>query len=128
MGIFSSIKDAIFGHAAAAVSALTGGDAAAPAADAAAPAAAADGQVDVEAVMNKLSDDQGGDLNWQESIVDMMKLLGIDSSLSHRQELAKELNYDGDMDDSASMNIWLHQKVMEELAANGGKVPANLLK
>ena len=56
----------------------------------------------------------------------MMKLLNLDSSLAHRKELATELHYDGDMDDSATMNIWLHAKVMEQLAANGGKVPASL--
>ncbi len=128
MGIFSSIKDAIFGHhdAAAPAAAL----APAPAADAAPAAAAAaptpTAPVDVEAIMDKISDDHGGDLNWRTSIVDLMKLLDLDSSLDHRKELAEELHFDGDTDDSASMNIWLHKHVMAELAANGGKVPADL--
>lgn len=129
MGIFSSIKDAIFGHheAAPAAAEAAAPAAEAPAAAAAAPAAAAPAEpVDVEAIMDKLNDDHGGDMNWRESIVDVMKLLGLDSSLDHRKQLAEELHYDGDMDDSASMNIWLHKKVMQELAANGGKVPANL--
>jgi len=65
-------------------------------------------------------------LNWQTSIVDLMKLLDLDSSLSSRQSLAKELGYSGDMHDSASMNIWLQKQVMQKLAENGGKVPASL--
>ena len=129
MGIFSSIKDAIFGHADAAPAAAPAADAPAADAPAAAPEAAAaapTAPVDVEAIMNQLNADHGGDLNWGTSIVDMMKLLDLDSSLDNRKQLATELHFDGDMDDSASMNIWLHAKVMEELAANGGKVPANL--
>jgi hypothetical protein len=82
--------------------------------------------VDVEAVMDKAVTESGQQLNWRTSIVDTMKALGIDSSLEHRKELAKELNYTGDMNDSAAMNIWLHKKVMTELAANGGKLPPNL--
>ena len=66
-------------------------------------------------------------LDWRHSIVDLMKLIGVDSSLSARKELAKELNYSGDTSDSASMNIWLHKEVIKKLAANGGKVPAELL-
>ena len=65
--------------------------------------------------------------NWRHSIVDLMSLLGIDNSLADRKELAQELGYTGDMNDSATMNIWLHKQVMQRLAANGGKVPANLL-
>ena len=68
----------------------------------------------------------GKDLNWRTSIVDLMKLLGIDSSLANRKELATELGYTGELDGSAEMNIWLHKAVMRELAANGGKVPADL--
>ena len=82
--------------------------------------------VDVEAVLNKLKSDKHANLDWQHSIVDLMKLLDLDSSLSARQELAKELHYSGDMHDSASMNIWLHKQVMTKLAENGGKVPENL--
>ncbi len=65
-------------------------------------------------------------LDWRHSIVDMMKLLDLDSSLASRQELAKELHYTGDMSDSAKMNVWLHGEVMTKLAANGGKVPDDL--
>ena len=65
-------------------------------------------------------------LNWKTSIVDLMKLLKLDSSLAERKELAKELGYSGDTSDSASMNICLHKQVMNKLAANGGKVPADL--
>lgn len=82
--------------------------------------------VDVEAVMDKAVTESGQQLNWRTSIVDTMKALGIDSSLEHRKELAKELNYTGDMNDSAAMNIWLQKKVMAELAANGGKLPPSL--
>ena len=83
-------------------------------------------QVDVEAVMNKLAKENAQKLNWKTSIVDLMKLLDLDSSLAARKELAKELKYTGDMNDSASMNIWLHKQVMTKLAQNGGKVPADL--
>ena len=128
MGIFSSIKDAIFGHKAAAQTA--------PAADAtttaAAPAPAADTTtqqpVDVEAVLNEISSDKGNpDLNWKSSIVDLMKLLGIDSSLHNREALADELGYTGEKNGSAEMNIWLHKATMKALADNGGRVPANML-
>jgi hypothetical protein len=82
--------------------------------------------VDVEAVLNKLKAEKHANLDWEHSIVDLMKLLDLDSSLSARQELAKELHYTGDMHDSASMNIWLHKQVMTKLAENGGKVRENL--
>ena len=65
--------------------------------------------------------------NWRQSIVDLMSLLGMENSLTERKALAKELGYTGDMNDSASMNIWLHKQVMKQMAANGGKVPANML-
>ena len=92
----------------------------------AAPAAAPMQQVDVEAVLNNMQQQSGQQLNWRTSIVDLLKLLGLDSSLQARKELAAELNYTGDTNDSASMNIWLHRQVMNKLAANGGKVPADL--
>ena len=80
---------------------------------------------DVAAILDgKLGADK---LNWRTSIVDLMKLLGLDSSLAARKELAKELLYDGDMKDSATMNIWLHKQVMSRLAAYGGSVPPELL-
>lgn len=83
--------------------------------------------VDVEAVLTqKLADKGNPDLNWRSSIVDLMKLLDLDSSLDNRKELATELGYTGDKDGSAEMNIWLHKRVMSELAKNGGKVPAGL--
>ena len=87
------------------------------------PAAA----VDVEQVLTSIAASKGNpDLNYRTSIVDLMKLLGMDSSLDNRKELATELGYIGDKDGSAEMNIWLHKEVMRQLAANGGKVPASM--
>lgn len=83
--------------------------------------------VDVEAVLNGMAAKNSEKLDWKHSIVDLMKLVGMESSLAERKELAKELGYTGDMNDSAKMNMWLHKEVMKKLAANGGKVPANLL-
>ena len=128
MGIFSSIKDAIFGHKAQAAtppaSAVLpeGGTTIAPQPQPTAPTAVSD--VDVEANLAEMG--HGKNLNWRTSIVDLMKLLGIDSSLDNRKELARELGYTGDLDGSAEMNIWLHKATMQELAKNGGKVPAAL--
>ena len=83
--------------------------------------------VDVEQVLEaKLAEKGNPDLNWRTSIVDLMKLLDIDSSLDNRKQLAEELGYTGEKDGSAEMNIWLHKEVMRRLAANGGTVPANL--
>ena len=98
----------------------------APAAPAAAPAPVAMDQVDVEAILNQKLQASGQNLNWRTSIVDLLKLLDLDSSLQSRKELAAELHYTGDTSDSASMNIWLHRQVMNKLAQNGGKVPADL--
>ena len=84
--------------------------------------------VDVAAILNNLAAKNPEKLDWKRSIVDLMKLVGMDSSLAARKELAKDLNYSGDMNDSASMNIWLHNEVLRKLAANGGKLPADLLK
>ncbi len=89
-----------------------------------APAPAAMEQVDVEAILNGMPNSQS--LNWRTSIVDLLKLLNLDSDLASRKELAAELHFTGDTSDSASMNIWLHRQVMNKLAANGGKVPADL--
>ncbi len=83
-------------------------------------------RVDVAAVLTKLAAQNKEKLDWRRSIVDLMKLLSLDSSHAARKQLAKELHYTGDMDDSASMNIWLHKQVMQKLAENGGKVPADL--
>ena len=82
--------------------------------------------VDVAAVLDALKDKAAQQLNWKTSIVDLMKLLSIDSSLAARKELAKELHYDGDTNDSAMMNIWLHKQIMRKLAENGGKLPDDL--
>lgn len=90
------------------------------------PQAAAMPQVDVEQVLNNMQKQSGQQLNWRTSIVDLLKLLGLDSSLQARKELAAELHYSGDTSDSAAMNIWLHRQVMNKLAANGGKVPDDL--
>lgn len=84
--------------------------------------------VDVELILTRMAAKQGGQaLNWRSSIVDLLKLLNLDSSLENRKELARELDYRGDMADSAKMNIWLHRQVMNRLAANGGKVPDDLM-
>ncbi|MCZ2496824.1 DUF3597 family protein [Xylophilus sp. Kf1] len=126
MGILSNIFSKIFpsAHAAPAPAPTAPG-----APTAGAPAAAAPtpmNQVDVEQVLNDMASKNPEKLNWRTSIVDLMKLLGLDSSLNARKDLAKELNYTGDTNDSASMNIWLHRQVMNKVAANGGKVPADL--
>ena len=91
----------------------------------AAPAAPAQA-VDVEAVLSGIASKKGSDLNWRTSIVDLMKLLDLDSSLDNRKELATELGYTGAKDGSAEMNMWLIKAVMRELEKNGGTVPANL--
>ena len=127
MSLFGKIKDAIFGGKAAAAPAQPApSDSAAPAAPAAAPPQEISA-VDVEAILNDLSAKSDQTLNWRTSIVDLMKLLGLDSSLAERKSLAQEFGYTGALDGSAEMNIWLHKQVMRELAANGGKVPAELL-
>jgi hypothetical protein len=133
MSVFGNIMSAIVGFAknveGKVASAVTGTASAAPAA--AAPAAAAPTQmsdVDVEAVMNNLAAKNPEKLDWRRSIVDLMKLLNLDSSFAARKELAKELGYTGDSNDSATMNVWLHKQVMQKLAANGGKVPADLTR
>ncbi len=82
----------------------------------------------MESRLDRLGADNAQKLDWRHSIVDLMKLVGMDSSLSARKELADELHYDGDKNDSATMNIWLHKEVMCTLAANGGKVPGGKLQ
>jgi hypothetical protein len=121
MSIFGDIVNKLFGKAKP--------DQPAPAVEptpdpAPAPAPLAD--VDVAVVMDQFVSESGQTLNWRTSIVDTLKALGVDSSLEHRKELAKELKYSGDTNDSASMNIWLHKQVMVALAANGGKLPPDL--
>ena len=83
-------------------------------------------EIDVEQMLNAKNQTAGQTLNWRTSIVDLLKLLDLDNSLLARKELADELGYKGDTNDSATMNIWLHRQVMNKLAANGGKVPADL--
>jgi Domain of unknown function (DUF3597) len=140
MSIFGKIMSAIFGNkvtaapagGAAAGAAPSGGSAAgaAPAGGSvsatAAPAAAPAQTVDVAPILDKAVAAKKEKLEWRTSIVDLMKALDIDSSLGARKELAKELGYTGDTNDSASMNIWLHKQVMAKLAANGGKLPPEI--
>ncbi|WP_047307822.1 DUF3597 domain-containing protein [Rhodopseudomonas palustris] len=132
MSIFGKIMSAIFGDSAAAASGS--GEASSPTTTAAAgrapaptaPQPTAAPSVDVAPILDKAVKAKGEKLEWRTSIVDLMKALDIDSSLSARKELAKELGYSGDMNDSASMNIWLHKQVMAKLVANGGKLPADI--
>ena len=133
MSIFSKIFDKIFHRkdaaqapAGSASTAATDGVAAGQAATAASATATAE-PVDVEAVLTAMAAKNPQKLNWRTSIVDLMKLVGMESSLAERKELATELGYPGAKDGSAEMNIWLHKAVMKKLAENGGKVPADLM-
>ncbi len=129
MSMLGNIMSKIFGHSAQAATpdAQPAGATAAAGATPQAPASAAAGpQVDIAEVLDGMAAKAGQKLNWRTSIVDLMKLVGLDSGLSARKELATELHYTGDQNDSASMNIWLHKQVMAKLAANGGKVPDDL--
>jgi hypothetical protein len=128
MSIFGTIMSAILGKSAQAAPAgsAPSAPASAPAGTPPAASAAPSAPVDVAAIMDDLAGKAGQKLDWRKSIVDLMKLLDLDSSLGARKELAKELNYSGDTNDSAAMNIWLHKQVMTKLAENGGKVPADL--
>jgi Domain of unknown function (DUF3597) len=127
MGIFSSIKDAIFGKKAVAATPAAPSilDTAAAAASADAVAVEAAQNIDIVAHLEEMG--AGKNLNWRSSIVDLMKLVGMESSLQERKDLAMELGYTGELTGSADMNIWLHKAVMRELAASGGVVPAELL-
>jgi hypothetical protein len=137
MGIFDKLKESIFGHSAApaapagppSAGIVAGGSSTAPAppTPAAAAPAATMPVVDVEAMLEAKAAKLGHKVNWRESIVDLMSLVGIDNSLAERRALARELGYTGDLNDTAPMNIWLHKQVMRKLAENGGKVPAELL-
>jgi hypothetical protein len=97
-----------------------------PSVSAPSPAIAAPPKVDVELVLETMAAGTSQKLDWRNSIVDLMKLVGIDSSLANRKALAQELGFPGDMNDSAVMNVWLHKEVMRRLADNGGHVPSNL--
>ena len=129
MSIFGSIMSSIFGGPASAAPAppappqSSAGPSAAPTPQ---PGGSTAAQVDVAAVMDELADKSDEDLDWRHSIVDLMKLLKLDSSLTARKKLAEELHFEGNTKDSAAMNIWLHKQVMIKLAENGGKVPSDL--
>ena len=106
----------------------TGSSAPAPVASVGAPAAtAAPASVDIDATLTQMAAKNPERLDWKKSIVDLMKLVGMESSLSNRKELATELGYTGDMNDSATMNIWLHKAVLRKLVENGGRVPKELI-
>ena len=140
MSIFGKIKDAIFGHKSANAdpasrpqipAGMAGGPPAGTQAGAqpgtATIGGSAGGEVDVAQTLDSIAAQNGNSgLNYKSSIVDLMKVLGMDSSLDNRKELATELGYTGAKDGSAEMNIWLHKEVMRQLAANGGKVPASM--
>ncbi len=144
MSVFGNIVSAIFGskHAASVTAAAgpsapssSAGSATATAAGASAPSAVTSAgsaaakpisKADVEAILAKLDDEQDEDYDWKSSIVDLMKLLNLDSGLGARKQLAKELGYTGALDGSAEMNVWLHKQVMTKLAESGGKVPNSL--
>ena len=141
MSIFGSIVSKIFGGrdaAAAQPAAASATQPAAPAGQQPPPTGSAQGgaaqaaaptpqqTVDVAAVLTDMAAKQPQKLDWRHSIVDLMKLLGLDSGLQARKELAQELGYTGDAADSAAMNVWLHKQVMRKLAENGGKVPDEL--
>jgi 3-oxoacyl-ACP reductase-like protein len=131
MSILGSLMGKILGHSArtseAAANAARPATPAAPAAASAPAAPAAPPVVDVETVLETMAAGNKQNLDWRNSIVDLMKLTGIDSSLANRKALAQELGYTGDTNDTAPMNIWLHKQVLRHLSENGGQVPANLL-
>jgi hypothetical protein len=135
MSIFSKIMGAIFGSSAGAAPAGTGSAPSAPASGGSASSAAGGGSTPAQApktnvelapILDRAVKAKGEKLEWRTSIVDLLKALDIDSSLAARKELAKELNYTGDTNDSATMNMWLHKQVMAKLAANGGKLPDDM--
>jgi hypothetical protein len=130
MALFSNLLSRIWGHAdpATPTTASTEGvPAATPSSDAPATPPPPAPAVDVAAVLNGLAATHAERLDWQHSIVDLLKLVGLDSSLAARKELATDLHYTGELDGSAAMNLWLHKEVMKKLAENGGKVPQELL-
>jgi Domain of unknown function (DUF3597) len=140
MGLFSNIMSKIFGGSTTAApappspapavtptAASAPGNMAAPPPPTAIPPVAPPPVVDVTAILDGFAAKNPEKLDWRKSIVDLMKLVGLDSSLAARKELAAELHYPGDTGDSAKMNVWLHKEVIKKLAANGGTVPADLL-
>ena len=144
MGMFSTLMSKVFGHAPSAQPPAITTAAAPPPPSAPAPAqpqvyasaqpaasapapAPVPCTVDVTAILDGLAAKNSEKLDWKKSIVDLMKLVGMDSSLAARKELAHDLHFSGDTGDSAAMNVWLHKEVLKQLAANGGKVPKELL-
>jgi 3-oxoacyl-ACP reductase-like protein len=138
MGLLSNLMSKIFSHSTVAT-VPTGGASAAPSPASAQPAAAPAAPsptaapagpakvVDVAVILDGLAAKNPEKLDWKKSIVDLMKLVGMDSSFKARKQLAQELNYTGDPNDSASMNVWLHKQVLIKISENGGKVPQELL-
>ncbi len=149
MGMFTNLMAKIFGHASAApttaptapsttIESATAPSATTPAASAVSPATAAPAatpevaaapaeSVDVSAILDGLAAKNPEKLDWRKSIVDLLKLVDMDSSLAARKQLAKELHYPGDENDSATMNLWLHKQVLRQLSEHGGKIPHELL-
>jgi 3-oxoacyl-ACP reductase-like protein len=149
MGMFNDLMSKIFGHPSATpsaaaspsgttIEAATAPSGTTPAASAVAPATAAPAAtsdapaapvqtVDVTSILDGLAAKNSEKLDWKKSIVDLLKLVGMDSSLSARKQLAKELHYPGDENDSATMNVWLHKQVLRQLSEHGGKIPRELL-
>lgn len=144
MGLFNTLMSKIFSHASSSQQPAASGTAPSAGAGASQPAGSASTpqtatpsatapaapaqQVDVAATLDALAQKNSEKLDWKHSIVDLMKLVGMDSSLSARKELAQDLHYTGDTNDSAAMNMWLHKEVMKKLADNGAKIPQDLLK
>ena len=139
MGLLSNLMSKIFSHAATATPVSGSPSAAQPGAATptapavqSAPAATAPAAplqtVDIAAILNGLAAKNPEKLDWKRSIVDLMKLVGMDSSFAARKQLATELHYTGDPNDSAAMNVWLQKQVLIKLSENGGKVPAELLR
>ena len=124
MGLFNDLMSKIFGTASSAAASRPSSAPASAGSGGASPAAQT---VDIAAVLDGLAAKNSEGLDWKRSIVDLMKLVGMDSSFTARKQLAAELHYTGDPNDSASMNVWLHKEVLKKLAENGGKVPQELL-
>jgi hypothetical protein len=124
MGLFNDLMSKIFGTASSAAPSQPSSASASAGSGGASPAAQT---VDVAAVLEGLAAKNPEKLDWKHSIVDLMKLVGMDSSFTARKQLATELHYTGDPNDSASMNVWLHKEVLKKLSENGGKVPQELL-
>jgi Domain of unknown function (DUF3597) len=129
MSIFGNVMSAVFsgGTKGPTIEASHTGAVVSPPVGSATPSSDAWHPVDVDAVLTRLAGHKKEKLDWRASIVDLMKVLDLDSSLAARKELARELHYAGDMSDPTAMNVWLHQQVMLKLAQHGGKVPDRLL-